>query len=168
MRIYLIGFMGCGKSTLGHKLASKMGLSFIDLDKYIEERNCKTVPQLFEELGESGFRERERYALKEVSEFSNVVIATGGGAPCFFDNMDLMNQSGITIFMDIPPSALADRLIKSKTVRPLIRGKSLEELTQFIHDSLEKRNPFYLKAMIRVTGTHDLDDIVIQEIKKIT
>jgi shikimate kinase len=79
-----------------------------------------------------------------------------------------MNQSGITIFMDIPPSALADRLIKSKTVRPLIRGKSLEELTQFIHDSLEKRNPFYLKAMIRVTGTHDLDDIVIQEIKKIT
>ena len=141
MRIYLVGFMGCGKSTLGLSLASEFGLCFIDLDKYMEERNYKSVPQLFADYGEEGFRQRERNALEEVSEFTNVVVATGGGAPCFYDNMDLMNRTGVTLFLDVDSYELADRLIKSKTERPLIRGKSKKDLIAFIHDSLKKRLP---------------------------
>jgi shikimate kinase len=83
-------------------------------------------------LGEEGFRMRERKALEEVSEFTDVVVATGGGAPCFFDNMELMNRTGITIFLDIETSVLAERLLNSKTDRPLIRGKMKNELTDFI------------------------------------
>lgn len=156
MRIYLIGYMGSGKSTLGNKLAREMGLTFIDLDKYIEERNCKTVPQLFTELGEPGFREKERKALEEISEFTDVIIATGGGAPCFYDNMELMNRTGITVFLDIHPSVLAERLLKSKTERPLIQGKSRTELIRFIDESLKKRMPFYSKAIIRMEKTQDM------------
>ena len=94
MRIYLIGYMGCGKSTLGRKLADHSGMQFIDMDNYIEMRNCKTVPQIFEEEGEDAFRIIERKALEELSEFNNVIIATGGGARCFFNNINLMNQTG--------------------------------------------------------------------------
>lgn len=148
--------MGSGKSTLGNKLAREMGLTFIDLDKYIEERNCKTVPQLFTELGEPGFREKERKALEEISEFTDVIIATGGGAPCFYDNMELMNRTGITVFLDIHPSVLAERLLKSKTERPLIQGKSRTELIRFIDESLKKRMPFYSKAIIRMEKTQDM------------
>lgn len=156
MRIYLIGYMGSGKSTLGNILAREMGLTFIDLDKYIEERNCKTVPQLFTEFGEPGFREKERKALEEISEFTDVIIATGGGAPCFYDNMELMNRTGITVFLDIHPSVLAERLLKSKTERPLIQGKSRTELIRFIDESLKKRMPFYSKAVIRMEKTQDM------------
>lgn len=167
MRIYLIGYMGSGKSTLGNILAREMGLTFIDLDKYIEERNYRTVPQLFAELGEPGFRERERKALEEISEFTGVVIATGGGAPCFYDNMELMNRSGITVFLDIHPSVLADRLLKSKTERPLIQGKSRTELIRFIDESLKSRMPFYSKARIRIEKTHNITASLKEEIHKI-
>ena len=151
MRIYLIGYMGCGKSTLGLKLAGELDLTFIDLDKYLEERNYKTVPQIFSEFGEEGFRLRERRALEEVSEFTDVVVATGGGAPCFYDNMELMNRTGITVFLDIETSIIAERLIKSKTERPLIAGKSKAELVRFIQESLKKRKPFYEQAQIRIS-----------------
>jgi shikimate kinase len=164
MRIYLVGYMGCGKSTLGLNLAKSLGLTFIDLDKFIEERNCKTVPQLFEELGEPGFRKKERQALEEVSQFNDVVIATGGGAPCFFDNMELMNATGITLFMDIDPAILAERLLKSKTDRPLIRGKNQEQLVGFITESLQKRYPFYSKARFRVTNPDKMLQTAIREI----
>jgi len=120
-----------------------MGVQFIDMDDYIEERNCKTVPQIFADHGEDGFRERERKALEELAEFTDVVIATGGGAPCFFDNIDLMNKTGKTVFLNIDPAILADRLMNSKTERPLIKGKSREELVAFIDDTLKKRKQFY-------------------------
>ena len=160
--------MGCGKSTLGLNLAKSLGLTFIDLDKFIEERNCKTVPQLFEELGEPGFRKKERQALEEVSQFNDVVIATGGGAPCFFDNMELMNATGITLFMDIDPAILAERLLKSKTDRPLIRGKNQEQLVGFITESLQKRYPFYSKARFRVTNPDKMLQTAIREISIIS
>ncbi len=161
MRIYLTGYMGCGKSTLGRRLARHAGLQFIDMDDYIEERNCKTVPQLFAEEGEAGFRKKERKALEELSDFTDVVIATGGGAPCFFDNMDLMNRTGTTIFMNIDPGLLANRLLKSKTERPLIKGKSKQELVQFIAETLEKRNPYYEKAKYQITKPDvDLDELL--------
>jgi shikimate kinase len=143
--------MGCGKSTLGKKLAKHAGLQFIDMDHYIEKRHCKTVPQIFAEEGEAEFRKKERKALEELSKFTNVVIATGGGAPCFFDNVELMNRTGKTIYLNINSKILADRLLKSKTERPLIKGKSKEELVKFIDETLQKRNEFYMKAHYRIT-----------------
>ncbi len=161
MRIYLIGYMGCGKSTLGRRLAKHAGLQFIDMDHYIEERNCKTVPQIFAEEGEAEFRKKERKALEELSAFSDVVIATGGGAPCFFDNVDVMNRTGKTIYLNIDPKILADRLLKSKTERPLIRGKSKDELVTFIDETLKKRNAFYTQAHYQITQPEvDLDDVI--------
>jgi len=158
MRIYLIGYMGCGKSTLGRKLSEHLRLQFVDMDHYIEERNCKTIPQIFSEEGEAEFRKKERKALEELSEFTDIVIATGGGAPCFFDNIDLMNKTGKTIYLNIDPKILADRLLKSKTERPLIKGKSRDELVTFIDDTLKKRNEFYLQAAYQITEPDvDLD-----------
>ena len=156
MRIYLIGYMGCGKSTLGRKLSKHLGMQFIDMDHYIEERNYKTIPQIFAEEGEAEFRKKERKALEELSEFTDIVIATGGGAPCFFDNIHLMNKTGETIYLNIDPKILADRLLKSKTERPLIKGKSREELVAFIDETLNKRNEFYTKAKYQIT-TPDMD-----------
>ncbi|MDD4143757.1 MAG: shikimate kinase [Prolixibacteraceae bacterium] len=164
MRIYLIGFMGCGKSTLGKKLARSAGLQFIDMDDYIEERNCKTVPQIFAEDGETEFRIKERKALEELSRFSDVVIATGGGAPCFFDNIDLMNRTGKTIYLDTDPEILASRLMKSKIDRPLIKGKSRQELIDYINNTLAERNKFYRKAEFRIsrpdTGMDEIMDMI--------
>jgi len=151
MRVYLIGYMGCGKSRTGRLLSEHMGVQFIDMDDYIEERNCKTVPQIFADHGEDGFRERERKALEELAEFTDVIIATGGGAPCFFDNVDLMNKTGKTVFLNIDPAILADRLMNSKTERPLIKGKSREELVAFIDETLKKRKQFYSQAQVEIT-----------------
>lgn len=161
MRIYLIGYMGSGKSTLGKKLAKYAGLQFVDMDHYLEERNYKTIPQIFAEEGEAEFRKKERKALEELSEFSDVVIATGGGAPCFFDNVHLMNRTGKTIYLNIDPGILADRLMESKTERPLIKGKSREELIHFIDETLKKRNEFYSQAYYQITDPDTgLDEIL--------
>jgi shikimate kinase len=132
------------------------------MDHYIEMRNHKSVPQIFAEEGEVEFRKKERKALEELSEFSDIVIATGGGAPCFFDNIDLMNQTGATIYMNIDPAILADRLIHSKTERPLIKGKSKEELIVFIDEMLAKRLPFYSQAKYEITEP-DIDLETIEE-----
>lgn len=168
MRIYLVGYMGCGKSTIGRKIADLMGISFVDLDKYIEERYFKTIPAIFAEEGEAGFREKERFSLLEVSQFENVVVGTGGGAPCFFDNMEVMNNNGVTIYIAPDTDVLAARLIKSKTERPLIAGKSLEELVSFIEDALLKRAPFYEKAKVIIRGENNLDPkLVIEMICKL-
>ena len=165
MKIYLIGYMGCGKSTIGRKLADLMGISFVDLDKFIEERYFKSVPAIFAEEGEERFREKERAALLEVSEFEDIVIGTGGGAPCFFDNMEVMNLRGITVYISPDTEVLATRLIKSKTERPLIVGKSYEDLVLFINEALKKRAPFYEKAKIIIRGENNLDpQLVIDKI----
>jgi shikimate kinase len=161
MRIYLIGYMGCGKSTLGRRLSVHAGLQFVDMDHYIEERNYKTIPQIFAEEGEAEFRNKERKALEELSEFTDIVIATGGGAPCFFDNINMMNQTGKTIYMNIDPGILADRLMNSKTERPLIKGKSRDELVAFIDETLRKRDVFYKQAQYQITEPDiDLDYVM--------
>ena len=161
MRIYLVGYMGCGKSTIGRKVSDLLGISFIDLDKYIEERYFKTIPAIFAEEGEKSFREKERASLIEVSQFEDIVVGTGGGAPCFYDNMELMNSHGITVYISPDTEVLASRLIKSKTERPLIAGKSPAELVLFIEEALIKRSPFYEMAKIIIRGENNLDPKLI-------
>ena len=143
LRIFLTGYMGAGKTTLGKAFARKMNIPFIDLDWYIEERFHKTVGELFTERGEAGFRELERNMLHE---FENVVISTGGGAPCFFDNMEFMNRAGKTVFLDVHPDVLFRRLRVAKQQRPILQGKEDDELKTFIIQALEKRAPFYHQA----------------------
>ena len=146
IRIFLIGYMGAGKTTLGKAFARHLGLTFIDLDWYIEERFHKTVRQIFAERSEEGFRELEKRMLHEVAEFEDVVIATGGGTPCFFDNMEHMNQSGETVFLEVSQDVLFRRLKVAKQQRPLLAQKTDEELNTFINDALQKRLPHYTKA----------------------
>lgn len=153
-RIYLIGYMGAGKTTLGKQLASMLDVSFIDLDKYIESKYHKTIPDIFEEHGEEGFRLIEQSALKQVSEIENIIISTGGGAPCFFDNMDIMNKTGLTVYIKATPEELASRLRASKTVRPIVASKTDDELIPFIAKHLTERELFYNKAHIPFLTEH--------------
>ena len=145
-RIFLIGYMGAGKTTLGRALAKELGIQFIDLDSYIEKRLCKSVSQIFAEKGEEGFRDIERRMLHEVGDFENVVISTGGGTPCFFDNIEYMNEHGTTVFLDVPVERLFIRLSIARKKRPLIMNKNDEELRSFIIEQLNKRETHYNKA----------------------
>lgn len=145
-RIILIGYMGAGKTTIGKVLAREMGMEFYDLDNYIEDRFHQKIPDIFAEKGEVGFRDIERKMLHEVAEFENIIISCGGGTPCFFDNMDYMNAQGDTIFLSAPPAVLKEHLMMGKTVRPLIQGKTPEELIAYIEESLQQRLPYYQKA----------------------
>lgn len=146
IRIFLTGYMGAGKTTLGKALARKLSIPFVDLDWYIEERFHKTVGELFTERGEAGFRELERTMLHEVGAFEDVIISTGGGAPCFFDNMDFMNRNGKTVFLSVHPDVLFHRLRIAKQQRPILQGKKDDELKAFIVQALDKRAPFYAQA----------------------
>ncbi|NDW17539.1 shikimate kinase [Dysgonomonas sp. 216] len=147
-RLFLIGYMGAGKTTIGRILAKRRGLDFIDLDLFIESRYQKTIGQIFEEYGEARFREIESSVLKEVADFENVVISTGGGTPCFHNNMEFMNKQGITIYLKASPVILAGRLAEAKEKRPLIKNKTMDELSNFISENLDVREPVYNKAHI--------------------
>lgn len=146
IRILLVGFMASGKTTLGKALAKNLGLQFIDLDHYIESRYHCTVAQLFAERGEDAFRQIERNMLHEVAEFEDVVIATGGGTPCFFDNMSYMNSQGTTVFLEAPVETIYTRLTIARVQRPLVAGKSADELRNYIIATLEQRMPYYSQA----------------------
>lgn len=157
IRIFLTGYMGAGKTTLGKAFARKLNLPFVDLDWYMEERFHKTVGELFVERGEAGFRELEKNMLHEVGAFEDVVISTGGGAPCFFDNMDFMNRNGKTVFLNVHPDVLFRRLRVAKQQRPILQGKQDDELKEFIIRALEKRTPFYSQAQY-VFNADELED----------
>ena len=146
IRIFLTGYMGSGKTTLGRALAADLNVQFIDLDHYIEQRYRKTIAQLFAENGEDRFRDIERRMLHEVGEFEDVIISTGGGTPCFFDNIEFMNAQGTTVYLDVPVERLFIRLCIARSKRPLIKDKDDEELRAFIIEQLEKRAPHYSKA----------------------
>lgn len=145
-RIIIIGYMGAGKTTVGKCLAKELNMDFYDLDWYIESRMRKTVKQIFDEYGEYGFRKIEHNMLHEVAEFENVIISCGGGTPCFFDNIEYMNQQGETVFLKASPEVLYGHLKMGKTVRPLLLNKTPEEVKIFINEQLEKRNPYYSQA----------------------
>ena len=145
-RIILIGYMGAGKTTVGKALSKELGIIFYDLDWYIESRMRKTVSQIFAERGEEGVRKIEYNMLHEVAEFEDVIISCGGGTPCFFDNMDYLNQQGQVVYLKADPEVLYKHLLMARVERPLLKGKSKEELLAFIKEQLEKREPFYTKA----------------------
>ena len=138
--------MGAGKTTIGKALSKELGATFYDLDWYIESRMRKTVAQIFAERGEEGFRKMEYNMLHEVAEFENVIISCGGGTPCFFDNMDYLNQQGKTVYLKADPEVLYNHLLMGKVERPLIQGKSSEELIAYIREQLKKREEYYTKA----------------------
>lgn len=145
-RILIIGYMGAGKTTLGKVLAKELGLPFYDLDWYIESRMMKTVPQLFAERGEEGFRKVEHNMLHEVAEFEDVVISCGGGTPCFYDNMEYMNAQGDTVYLKASPEVLYAHLQMGKVERPLLKNKTREEMQAFIKEQLAEREKYYTKA----------------------
>lgn len=160
-RIVLIGYMGAGKTTIGRVLARTLNLEFFDLDWYIETRYRMKIPQIFTERGESGFREMEHAMLHEVCEMENVVIACGGGTPCFYDNMDYINAQSECFYLKAEPEVLRTHLLMGKSQRPLIQGKSPEELITYIEESLKVREPFYLKAkhVIPIEVIHTTEQI---------
>lgn len=145
-RIILIGYMGSGKTTVGKALSKETGMMFYDLDWYIESRMRKTVAQIFAEKGEEGFRKIEHSMLHEVAEFEDVIISCGGGTPCFFDNIDYINQQGEVVYLKATPEVLYRHLLMGKVERPLIKNKTPEELVAYITEQVAKREEFYNKA----------------------
>jgi len=145
-RIILIGYMGSGKTTVGKALAAELDMRFYDLDWYIEGRMRQTIAQIFSERGEEGFRKVEYNLLHELAEFEDILISCGGGTPCFFDNIDYLNQQGDTLYLKAAPEVLYKHLKMGKTVRPLLLNKTPEEVQHFISEQLQIREPFYQKA----------------------
>ncbi len=161
MRVFLIGYMGCGKSTVAKKLASKLGLQVIDLDAEIVRTAGISIPEIFKINGEDGFRQLERTELRKCIEKDNVVVATGGGTPCFFESMDEMNGAGTTVYLQMSPKALVDRLTESKEERPILKGLSQEKMLKKVTQQLDKRERFYERSTIVVNGVNlDVDELV--------
>ena len=138
--------MGCGKTSLGKKLARQLDYDFIDIDEFIEKKEGKTISELFDIWGEEEFRIQEHLYLKKIGQSENGVISTGGGLACYHNNMSLMNQLGETLFLYADSAFLSSRLKQGKASRPLIAALTDEELPSFVDALLEKRNPFYEQA----------------------
>jgi shikimate kinase len=151
-KVYIIGFMGSGKTTTGIKLAALLGWSFTDLDRSIEEHTGLTIPEIFSLHGETYFRDVESNVLRSLKTITQTVISTGGGTPCYGDNMDYMLESGFTIYLKLTPGQLKSRLSASKVERPLIRDLSDERLLGFIEEKLAIREKWYAKAELTVNG----------------
>jgi shikimate kinase len=150
--VFLVGFMGCGKTSWGRKLAAGLGYDFIDLDHVLEAHTGITIAEYFSAHGEEEFRKLEAQILKETPYPQNTIVSTGGGMPCFFDNMDWMNTHGKTLYIQLSPKALANRLENAKTQRPVLQGKKGEELVTFIEHKLAEREQYYLQATHTVNG----------------
>ena len=150
--LYIIGFMGSGKTTTGKRVASLLGWSFVDLDKKIEEHTGLKIPEIFSLHGEEHFRIVEAEALRSLDTETNTVISTGGGTPCYGSNMEYMLQTGLTIYLKLTPRQLMSRLSNSAEDRPLIKNLSGENLLNFIGDKLEFREKWYEKAELIIEG----------------
>jgi shikimate kinase len=163
--------MGSGKTTVGKALSKEVDIPFYDLDWYIESRMHKTVKQIFDERGEEGFRRIEHNMLHEAAEFENVILSCGGGTPCFFDNMDYMNQQGDTIYLKATPEVLHEHLKMGKTVRPLLLDKTTEEVHEFIEEQLKIREPFYTKAKytldVNLMDNYEKIKISVQKLREL-
>lgn len=164
-RIYIVGYMGAGKTTAARRLAKRMGWEVVDTDALFEEKYKISVNDFFNKYDEPLYRKLESEVLKATESLDHVVVSTGGGTACFFDNMDWMNQHGLTVFLRISPQAAVDRVIHSRHKRPLVEGKSEEELTEFVNQHYASRLPFYEQANI-IVKSEDLDlDALIRQIQ---
>jgi shikimate kinase len=161
-KVYIIGFMGSGKTTAGKKLAKVLGWSFIDLDKKIEEKAGKRIPEIFSQDGENYFRKIESETLKGIEYETDTVVSTGGGAPCYEENMDFMLRTGLTVYLKLTSLQLRSRLSESKGDRPLIVNLGKDELLAFIEEKLHSREEWYNKAEISIEGI----DIDIKNLSK--
>jgi len=150
--IFLIGYMGCGKTTLGKKLSTRLDYPFIDLDQVLEQQAGKSIAQYFADHGEDAFRHLESSVLKNTPYPANAVVSTGGGLPCFFDHMDWMKTHGRSVYIKLNAGMLASRLENNKDDRPILRHKHGDELIAFIDEKLKEREPFYNQANIIAEG----------------
>lgn len=149
MRIFLTGFMGSGKSYLGKLLATRLGFGFVDLDDLIEARMGMPIFQIFEQLGEPAFRKAEAECLRSLAVRGQIVVATGGGTPCFFENLNWMNENGVTIYLATSPLVLAQRLLSEKAKRPLLAHLQDNALKNFIEGKLTERREFYERCHLQ-------------------
>jgi shikimate kinase len=161
--IYIIGFMGSGKSTAGRKLARELGWSFIDLDTRIEEKAGRTISRIFSDDGEEIFRRIEAEVLKSLKTETETVISTGGGTPCFNDNMDFMLETGVTIYLKMSPEQLRKRLAESSHDRPLLKDIPDNMLQEFIEKKLAIREKWYNRAEI-IIDSYRMDYTLLQSL----
>lgn len=154
--IFLLGFMGSGKSTVGRQLAQELGWQFVDTDIFIETRFRQRITDMFAAVGEASFRKRERMVIEELMTMEDTVIATGGGLPCYGDTMDLLLEAGVTVYFRCSDEVLAQRLELCKRTRPTIRDKSGAELLDFVRETMQARAPIYERAAY----AFDIDDII--------
>ncbi|MCP4441857.1 MAG: shikimate kinase [Aureispira sp.] len=145
-RIFIVGFMGSGKSAQFDQLAKKLKWSSLDFDGIIEYKEKLTIKEIFDQHGEGYFRGLEQKYLRELGAYPNMVIATGGGTPCFHENMEWMNQNGVTIFIDTPAEAILANLQNETDKRPLLAGKTAEELKEYVEATLVERRKYYEQA----------------------
>jgi shikimate kinase len=157
--------MGAGKTTLGKEIAKKMNLRFLDLDKMIVNDQGRTINQIFEEESEKGFRKIERKVLEKILESDHYLLACGGGTPCYKDNMEQMNAKGVSLFLDVPEEELVRRLSRNKTIRPLLRDLSDQELKEYIHTKLEERQDCYRKSKIWINPLATSVDTIIMSLR---
>jgi shikimate kinase len=152
VKIYLVGYMASGKTKLGRELAKISGLGFADIDELFEEKYRISIVDFFEKYGEELFRQLEHQVLLDTADMDDIVISTGGGTPCFFDNMDFILSHGRSVYLRLPPAALANRLKTIRKQRPLLKDLKVEEIDQFIAEQLKVREPFYSRAEFTVDG----------------
>ena len=138
--------MGAGKTTIGRDLANSMNFKFIDLDEYIEKKENSTVFDIFNKKGEKHFWQLEHYSLKELILLNNIVIATGGGTPCFFDNISIMNKYGLTIYINVDYQTLLSRIKKTKDKRPLLKNIDDKQMLNFITKKVIEREIYYKQS----------------------
>jgi shikimate kinase len=161
MRYFIIGFKNSGKTTFGRELAKRLQLDFIDLDEFIERQQNKSIPEIYSRLGEDKFRKLEWKALQEVVHAANIVISTGGGAPCHCDNMTLMESYGDVVYLKVSDNTLVNRLKLATGDRPIVKGKTTEELRQYVTALREKCEHHYLRAKYIVDGDNlDMESVI--------
>ncbi len=153
MLVFLVGFSGSGKTFWGEKWAEAFALQYYDLDEYIAEEQDQTVSEIFEKKGEMYFRKLEKEALEKFLDRENMIVSCGGGVPCFFDNMEKMNNAGTTLYLKADAEFLYERLILEMEKRPLLSRIPPAEVFDFIKNKLSEREPFYNKAKITVDAT---------------
>ena len=154
MKYYLVGYMYCGKSTFGRRLAQERGLDFLDLDRAFEQRYHYTVPRFFAAFGEEAFRKLETTLLHSTADLDNIVISCGGGTPCHSGNMDFILAHGTAVYLQMSVEALVERALRSRNPRPKLHGLPEEEMRRQIAAGLKEREAFYLKAPIILDGTN--------------